>query len=79
MKSVFGISCRPSFRVVIGDTPCHIIEVISPAGFEDFFREYDEAVGDEERILQICAKYSLEIRPETVPQLYERFGLRYGG
>ncbi len=61
-----------------GDTPCHIIEVISPAGFEDFFREYDQALGDEERILRVCAKYSLEIRPETVPELCERFGLRNG-
>jgi quercetin dioxygenase-like cupin family protein len=25
-----------------GDTPCEFIEMISPAGFEDFFRELRE-------------------------------------
>ena len=29
-----------------GDTPCHLIEVISPAGFEDYFREVAAAWGE---------------------------------
>jgi mannose-6-phosphate isomerase-like protein (cupin superfamily) len=32
-----------------GDTPCHIIEVISPGGFEDYFRKVAAAWGDVER------------------------------
>src|ERR687894_1246076 len=29
-----------------GDTPCRILEAISPAGFEHFFREFDESIKD---------------------------------
>jgi mannose-6-phosphate isomerase-like protein (cupin superfamily) len=58
-----------------GDTPCHIIEVISPAGFEDFFREASGVWGDMDAFAQICAKYALEMDVESVPGLCERFGL----
>lgn len=58
-----------------GDEPCHIIEVISPAGFEEYFREVAAAGGDMERFAQINAKYDLEMKFESVPALCERFGL----
>lgn len=58
-----------------GDTPCEIIEIISPAGFEDFFRELTTAWGDNERFVALAARYGHEIKPETVPGLCERFGL----
>ena len=58
-----------------GDTPCEIIEVISPGGFEDFFREMTEVWGDNERLLALSARYDLDMRPESVPELCERFGL----
>lgn len=58
-----------------GDTPCRIIEVISPAGFEDYFREVAAAWGDVERFAQISAKYALDMDLESVPGLCERFGL----
>ena len=60
-----------------GDTPCHIIEVISPAGFENYFREIAEAWGDTERLERINEKYSLEMDLESIPGLCERFGLTY--
>ena len=60
-----------------GDVPCHIIEVISPAGFEDFFREVSEAGGDIEQLAQISEKYSLDMDFESVPELCERFGLTF--
>lgn len=60
-----------------GDTPCHIIEVISPAGFENYFREVAQAWGDMERFAEINAKYSLEMDFESVPGLCERFGLTF--
>ncbi|MGD2070268.1 MAG: cupin domain-containing protein [Gemmatimonadota bacterium] len=60
-----------------GDTPCHIIEVISPAGFEDYFREVAEAWGDVEAFARISAKYSLEVDLDSVPDLCERFGLTF--
>jgi mannose-6-phosphate isomerase-like protein (cupin superfamily) len=65
-----------------GDEPCRILEVISPAGFEDFFRELDglggalRAAPDE--LAELNARYGLEMQPETVPDLLERFGLRIG-
>lgn len=60
-----------------GDTPCHIIEVISPAGFEDYFREVADAWGDLEKFADINARYDLEMDFESVPDLCERFGLTF--
>lgn len=58
-----------------GDTPCEIIEIISPGGFEDFFREMTDAWGNPELMLPLCARYELDMDMESVPQLCERFGL----
>lgn len=60
-----------------GDTPCHIIEVISPAGFEDYFREVAEAWGDLEAFARISEKYALDMDLESVPALCERFELTF--
>lgn len=60
-----------------GDTPCHIIEVISPAGFENYFREVAAAWGDLERFAQINQKYHLEMDFESIPELCQRFGLTF--
>jgi mannose-6-phosphate isomerase-like protein (cupin superfamily) len=60
-----------------GETPCHIIEVISPPGFENYFREVAEAWGDMERFAAINAKYALDMDFESVPVLCERFGLTF--
>lgn len=60
-----------------GDVPCLIIEVISPAGFENYFREIAEAWGhDMDRVARINQKYALEMDFESIPRLCERFGLR---
>ena len=65
-----------------GDEPCRILEVISPAGFEHFFRELVGMGGvtqaSPEALAQLNERYGLEMRPETVPELVERFGLRVG-
>jgi mannose-6-phosphate isomerase-like protein (cupin superfamily) len=62
-----------------GDTPCEIIEVISPAGFENFFRELAEVFGgkDLSRMGELCGRYGLDLDPATVPGLCERFGLTH--
>jgi len=61
-----------------GDTPCEIIEVISPAGFEKFFREivgvWD---GHDEDAAHLIEKYGLEMNFESIEGLCERFGLKY--
>ena len=65
-----------------GDEPCRILEIVAPAGFEDFFRELDglggAIVADPEELAQLNARYGLEMRPETVPELLDRFGLQLG-
>jgi mannose-6-phosphate isomerase-like protein (cupin superfamily) len=64
-----------------GDTPCEIIEIISPAGFENFFRGLAEvyAAGEPDlaRFADLCARYELEMDPTSVPGLCERFGLTH--
>jgi mannose-6-phosphate isomerase-like protein (cupin superfamily) len=65
-----------------GDEPCRILEIISPAGFEQFFQELVEiggsAAADPESFARLRERYGLEMRPETVPELLERFQLRLG-
>ncbi len=60
-----------------GEDVCEIIEVIAPGGFEDFFREVAAAHGDMEQFMEICARYSLDMKPESVPELCQRFGLTF--
>jgi mannose-6-phosphate isomerase-like protein (cupin superfamily) len=60
-----------------GDTPCYIVEVISPAGFENYFREVAAAWGDLEQFARINEKYSLSMDFESVPRLCHRFGLTF--
>jgi mannose-6-phosphate isomerase-like protein (cupin superfamily) len=60
-----------------GETPCEIIEVISPAGFENYFREVAETWGNIAKFAHINQKYALEMRFESVPDLCQRFGLTF--
>jgi mannose-6-phosphate isomerase-like protein (cupin superfamily) len=67
-----------------GDTECRILEVISPGGFENYFRELAgvfrdarEAPPDGSRIAAVAARYALEMDVESVPGLCERFGLTH--
>ena len=58
-----------------GDAPCEIIEVISPAGFEDYFRELSTIWPDMSKAGPLLQKYDLEMDPDSVPQLCSRFSL----
>ena len=66
-----------------GDEPCRILEIISPAGFERFFAELVDlggaAVAPPEALGALCARYELEMDPSTVPDLIQRFGVRFPG
>jgi mannose-6-phosphate isomerase-like protein (cupin superfamily) len=59
------------------DEPCEIIEIISPAGFEQYFHEVAEAWGDLKRFAEINRKYQLEMDFDSVPRLCERFKLTF--
>ncbi len=59
-----------------GKTPCHIIEIISPAGLKNYFREIAEALkGDDPQLGQINEKYEVEMGFNSFPKPGERFGL----
>jgi mannose-6-phosphate isomerase-like protein (cupin superfamily) len=60
-----------------GDDVCEIIEIITPGGFENYFREVADAWGDVEAFAAINAKYDLDMDFESVPELCERFGLTF--
>jgi gentisate 1,2-dioxygenase len=65
-----------------GDEPCRILEIIAPAGFERFFAELDDLGGvlnaEPEQLGELSDRYGLEMQPDTVPGLMERFNLRLG-
>lgn len=64
-------------------TPARILEIISPAGFEQFFREVVALGGvttiAPQAFIDLCGRYELEMQPDSVPGLVERFGLRFPG
>ena len=65
-----------------GDEPCRILEIISPAGFERFFQELSDLGGamaaDPAAVGALSARYGLEMQPDSVPGLLQRFGLELG-
>jgi mannose-6-phosphate isomerase-like protein (cupin superfamily) len=66
-----------------GDEPARIIEIISPAGFEKFFAELVDLGGSTsaapEVLMDLSARYGLEIQPQSIPELCQRFALKFPG
>ncbi|HEY4450941.1 MAG TPA: cupin domain-containing protein [Solirubrobacteraceae bacterium] len=66
-----------------GDERCRILEIIAPAGFEGFFKELVDLGGvaqaDPALLGSLCERFALEMDPESVPGLVERFGVRFPG
>ncbi len=58
-----------------GDEPCEIIEIISPAGFENYFREFSRVWPDRSKAVAIRDKYELDMDLERTPNLCRLFGL----
>ncbi|MFI8263745.1 MULTISPECIES: cupin domain-containing protein [unclassified Streptomyces] len=64
-----------------GSVPARMIEIISPAGFEHFFREMTEMLADgqppsEDAVPVLAAKYGLVLgRPAWLPDVIARYGL----
>jgi hypothetical protein len=57
-------------------TPARIFEIISPAGFENFFRELVDLEGvakaQPQALGELCGRYGLEMDPSSIPKLIER-------
>ncbi|MEA2280691.1 MAG: hypothetical protein QOK21_1298 [Solirubrobacteraceae bacterium] len=64
-----------------GDEPCRILEIISPAGFEGFFAALVDLGGvaraRPEQLGALCERYALEMDADSVPDLIQRFGVRF--
>jgi hypothetical protein len=63
-----------------GSTPARMIEIILPAGFEGFFREYadmsDGGPPDPAKIAELSARYQLPfVQPAWLPDVVVRYGL----
>ena len=66
-----------------GDEPARLLEIISPAGFEKFFRERLSLGGvtqmEARSLVDLCARYGLEMDLDSIPGLVERFSLLFPG
>jgi mannose-6-phosphate isomerase-like protein (cupin superfamily) len=65
-----------------GDTPCRILEIIAPGGFERFFAELVDAAAagpvDPEWLAAAGERYGHYFDFASIPVLCERFGVRFG-
>lgn len=65
-----------------GDDEASLLEIIAPAGFEEYFRELMDlgAVGKPaaEQIAPIAQRYALELDPSTIADLCAEHGLSFG-
>ena len=63
-----------------GPEEARMIEVITPAGFERFFRELADLVAagppSPDDLMSLAGRYGLFVDPAWVPELMERYGLR---
>jgi mannose-6-phosphate isomerase-like protein (cupin superfamily) len=66
-----------------GDEPARILEIISPAGFEEFFDELSDFGGVEEipneALEALCARHALEMDVDSVAALCKRFDVKFPG
>src|SRR6266480_2637516 len=66
-----------------GNEPARLLEIISPGGFERFFAELVDLGGvtqaDPQTLAELCARYELEMNPDSVPELLQRFDLLFPG
>lgn len=67
-----------------GDTPCRILEIISPAGFERFFEAVGKAMrggGTKDEVVrgqnELAARYGIEFDPDSVPRLCAEHGITF--
>jgi mannose-6-phosphate isomerase-like protein (cupin superfamily) len=65
-----------------GDEAARLLEIISPAGFEEYFRELAPLLAAAERdqaaVAAVRARYGLDVDIDSVPVLAQRHGLRLG-
>ncbi|MFN8163714.1 MAG: cupin domain-containing protein [Solirubrobacterales bacterium] len=61
-----------------GEEPCRILEVISPGGFEHFFREFDAMIRDGSFEPEVLSeRYGIDFDMESVPRICAEHGLTH--
>jgi mannose-6-phosphate isomerase-like protein (cupin superfamily) len=62
-----------------GDEPARLLEIISPAGFERYFAELVALGGSTQAepatLRELAARYGLDVAPQSIPDLLQRFDL----
>jgi hypothetical protein len=62
-----------------GETPCRILEIISPGGFEHFFEQAATALQAPDftpsKLGEIGARYGLELQLDSLPRICAEHGL----
>ena len=62
--------------------PARLLELISPAGFEQYFAELADllrAGGDVDQITKLAQRYGMELRMDWVPELCAKYKLKLVG
>ena len=66
-----------------GDEPARLLEIISPAGFEQYFAELVALGGstqaEPQTLTALAARYGLDVDPQSIPDLVRRFELTFPG
>jgi quercetin dioxygenase-like cupin family protein len=67
-----------------GEETAHFVEIITPGGFENYFRALaalipDNSPPDMNGIFALAQRYSLEFDMTRVPELEQKYGVRLGG
>jgi uncharacterized cupin superfamily protein len=70
-----------------GDEPCRILEIISPSGFEHFFKEMGDTIavtdakgpGDVLPNSDLPERYAIEFQPERTAEICQKYGVRFPG
>ncbi len=64
------------------DEPARLLEIISPAGLENYFRQLAPLLASPEpdpaAVGRLAASYAVELDPSSIPVLARRYGLRVG-
>lgn len=64
-----------------GDTPCRILEIISPGGFEHCFDEIAAAMAspsfEPQQMAEAASRYGIELQPDSIPKLCAEHGLTH--
>ncbi len=64
------------------DEPARLLEIISPGGLEDYFRQLAPLLAapdpDLPAVGALAARFALDLDPSSIPVLAQRYGLKVG-